>query len=469
MTTEYRVTGSLQKSGGKKAKRSKNYHAAINIPDLRQGKNGKSRIRWVSTRQSRKPAAQTVLQCFICILQDAYDANPLTDLFNIDLSSAFITTPINEEIGPETIDDPTHIDIDDADEPSEEPFWVLLMNWKDAFEKIENSTKEGYEGNFKRHIIPYFKKEHPDLKVSEVKRRHIQKYVNYEGKRRQSRVSVAKYVSNINKVLDYAVDEEWIEINPCQRIKYSLKFFSNVEFEPKYLGLKSIIRLLNKTMLSPDLEVGSDKDGFLWAFVTGIVFAVFYALRRGEIYGLRWADIDMDNDIIYIQNNIVRVTSVHEKKPKNKASCCSMPLLPIVKEFLVRLQQHQLLCEKMYGQAYTKNDYVLKRSDGLQPGLDYLNGRLKDTLVLLHESTIVTLHQLRHSTATLLRSIGMEDSTIQSWLRHADIQSTMHYAHDDGLTVKLIAGEQMNNIFVLEPKTKIETTIGIDEALKQAV
>jgi integrase len=139
---------------------------------------------------------------------------------------------------------------------------------------------------------------------------------------------------------------------------------------------------------------------------------------------------------------------MHEKAPKNTASTAIMPLFPEVKEFLLNFKAYQTRCSAILGKKH-KGDHIVRRSDGAKIDLNYLNNRLQKTLNRIDEP-IVTLHELRHSTAILLRSLGYPDNVIMSWLRHADIQSTMHYAHDN-MRVKMIAVGPMRQLFLENP------------------
>lgn len=396
-----KVTGSLQKKG-----KSKNWQAVIRYTDP---VSGKVTQKWKSTGTVKKSEANKILVALI----NEYETQFFTD------------------------------------KPKEDILFVdLLKNWRDAFDNIEATTIEGYENNFRNHIIPYF--EAANLKLCDLKRKDIQEYVNFKGQFGRldgagglSKMSVRKAVSNISKVLEYAViGLELIEHNPCTLIRYPVSVFSKQEHEPRHLGLESLTKLLEH--VTSDNFLGEDSE-YVWPTTTGIVLAICYALRRGEIYGIRWRDVDFDNNMLRIDNTIVRIASITEKQPKNKASRCAMPLIPSVKEYLLQLKARQAECAKFYGKQYQHNDYIVKRDNGEQIGMDYLNKRLQMLLEAL-EQPIVTLHELRHSTGTYLRSIGFSTQQIQSWLRHADIKSTMHYAHDT-IELKTETANRMDSTF----------------------
>lgn len=444
------ITGSLQMT-----KRSKYLQAILNIP---VGDGSKTRPKWISTQETEKIRAYKKFVGFI----DEYE-NLLNDpRKSMDEKLLLIFPPKATKQETESASqESAALPASNVGAPPDIfslrarqiKFVDLLKNWRYAFDEIEGTTIEGYENNFHNHIIPYFEKK--DLYLLDVNRRVIQQFVNdlgekgrVDGKGGLGKESVKKYVSNIRKVCDFAVDEEWIEENPVYNIKYPVKIFPKVEIEPLHLELEQLITLLNYVLEPSKLDDPMSDN--TWGYAAGIVFAAFYALRRSEIYGLRWVDIDWKHDIVRIDNAVVRVKKTHEKRPKSKASRAPMPLLPFVKSFLYRLREYQRKCAEFYGNRFVESDYVCcRKSDGSRFGLDHVNCRLQEDLKLLGIDPIITQHELRHSTATLLRSLGFPEQEIQSWLRHADLDTTMHYAHDN-IKVRLRAGEALNSVFKLE-------------------
>ncbi|MDL2237172.1 tyrosine-type recombinase/integrase [Christensenellaceae bacterium OttesenSCG-928-K19] len=118
-----------------------------------------------------------------------------------------------------------------------------------------------------------------------------------------------------------------------------------------------------------------------------------------------------------------------EKGPKNSESRAHMPLLPEMKAFLLKLRSQQEKNKQEFGSKYHENGYICKHRDGRPFEFSYVNRKLQEILKQ-NNMTIVTLHGLRHSTATLLAKLGFSDLEIQAWLRHKDIRSTIHYTHN---------------------------------------
>ena len=304
---------------------------------------------------------------------------------------------------------------------------------------LEETTTSGYEQNLENYIIPYFEK--LNLFLHEVKRGHIQEFVTemhqkgrLDGRRGLRVTLIKKYVANISKALDQAVIDRQISKDPCSLIRYP----KEQSFEARFLKLPDLNTLLEAVR---DMVIEPV-----------IILAVYYALRRGEILGIRWSGIDFERNIVHIKNTRVRVGEPVEKRPKDKASLAPMPLMPNVKEYLLALKKQQTAYAKAFGKQYYQNDYICKWQDGRPFEYKYVNnvlGRVLKKNKLPHR----TLHELRHSTASLLRAQGFSLQEIQSWLRHGDIKSTMRYAHDD-IDVRINASEGLNGIFVNQQKVR---------------
>lgn len=203
-----RITGSIQKT-----KRSKYWQAVLNIPDPIIKK---AKPRWITTKCTNKSEARKVLRKLILEFENK-------------------AWGISEEESPKDIE-----------------FISLLKQWKNAYEDLAPTTMEAYHHNFLNHIIPYFRGK--GLMLKDVKRKHIQEFVNHLGRNGLKKTSVKKYVSNINKVLECAVIEELIEHNPCNHIKYPMSCFSGEPYEAKYLDEKELLMLLEILLDSDEVK-----------------------------------------------------------------------------------------------------------------------------------------------------------------------------------------------------------------------
>lgn len=172
------------------------------------------------------------------------------------------------------------------------------------------------------------------------------------------------------------------------------------------------------------------RDRHLWALA-------LYGLRRGEIAGLRWANVDLVNHTICIAENRVAVgKQVVAGTPKSKASNRKLPLPEDVVDLLKAAKKHQTEERLAFGPGYGSGEYVASDEMG-QPYhpnlLTFRWGKLLVDLGIDH----VRLHDARHSCATLMHLRGVPIAVIAAWLGHASAAFTMSvYAHsqDGALT-----------------------------------
>jgi len=162
-----------------------------------------------------------------------------------------------------------------------------------------------------------------------------------------------------------------------------------------------------------------------------IVLGLFYGLRRSEVLGLRWQDIDFKRDVIHIKNTVVQIKErVEAEHTKNAASATDMHIVPETKEYLLSLKRQHAENRLLCGASYALNDHVCARVDGsdFQPG--YVSKYFKKILEK-NNLPIIKFHELRHTAGSRLLKSGASMKQVQEYLRHGSMQSTMIYLHGD--------------------------------------
>ena len=284
--------------------------------------------------------------------------------------------------------------------------------------QIEATSYEGYLKNYNNHIKPFFAP--LNLSLTDVQLFHLQKFINdkhkngrMNGKGGLAGKSIKKFMANISKALDYAVKTGYIQQNPARYVEFP----KDKAFTGSFYTVPEIEKLLKLCKGKP-LE-------------TPILLATLYGLRRGEIMGLRWKDIDFDEDTVSIRNTRVRVDKEIEKAPKSSSSLRTFPLMPLVKTHLEAVKAEQDKNKILFGNMYSECEYICRWPDGKEMDLSYLNPALTR---LLKENGMrhFRLHDLRHSTASYLNKLGFSPKEIQVWLGHSDIKTTLNiYTHID--------------------------------------
>ncbi|GHO75601.1 site-specific integrase [Ktedonobacter sp. SOSP1-85] len=170
------------------------------------------------------------------------------------------------------------------------------------------------------------------------------------------------------------------------------------------------------------------RDHELEALVT---LALTTGMRKGELIGLRWSDIDFDKGMLKVSRAVVYVNNVGfvEGEPKTEASKRIIMLPAFV---LSALSAHHMnLIEKSLdvGKVWVDHDLVFPNDKGdfLMPSALFRRFRKLLKQVGLPD---MRFHDLRHSAATLLLSMGVQLKVIQELLGHSSIEITADiYAH----------------------------------------
>ncbi|MFC8529158.1 tyrosine-type recombinase/integrase [Nocardia sp. NPDC057227] len=153
-------------------------------------------------------------------------------------------------------------------------------------------------------------------------------------------------------------------------------------------------------------------------------------LRRGEIGGLRWADVDFAAGTLTIENTRIQVDGeVIEKPTKTEKSKRTLPLTPVIVEALKRARKVQAAERLALGIAYGAGAYVVCDEAGHPVHPDRLSrewNRICAAAGVRH----IRLHDARHTCGTLLHLQNVPIAVVSAWLGHCDAAFTMRtYVH----------------------------------------
>ena len=292
---------------------------------------------------------------------------------------------------------------------------------------LEQSTFEGYLPKI-NHILHYFEKE--NKKLIDITPKDVLEFVNYElkyGKVNQKTKkreplairSVRSDKSILRSIMTYAlVIDNIIQIDPTIGVKVGRKSDQDYSKDEGFMNLEE----------ANDFLKYFKENGGTFYYIA--LMGVIYGLRRSELLGLKWENIDFKKKTIHIKNVIVRMKTIYEKAPKTPSSKRDFPLLPIVESALLELKKMQEENEKLFGEDYIKNDYVFKWEDGHTYLPNYLTKHFQK-LTKQYGREDITLHKLRHTCCSIL-AIDLEwpIKEVQQWLGHKDMQTTINiYMH----------------------------------------
>jgi len=179
----------------------------------------------------------------------------------------------------------------------------------------------------------------------------------------------------------------------------------------------------------------SSLRGHKWEALFTLALAT--GMRRGELLGLKWQDINFSAETLQVLRVLTRVpTKMPEREhvyveaePKTKNSRRSVLIAPFALEALREHRVHQLEAKLKAGAYWQEHDYVFCTLHGTHLGPNHVVEEFKKVLKQAGLPDI-RFHDLRHSAATLLLSLGVHPKVVQELLGHTQISMTMDvYSH----------------------------------------
>lgn len=283
--------------------------------------------------------------------------------------------------------------------------------------RVKPSTWDSYRRNMELHVLPRLGR----AKLAELTSGILNRlYGNLlaDGRCDEQGGLSAKTVryihTTLHKALADAVDDQLIGRNPAANAKPPRP-------EKRFNGQ---IRFWTADELSRFLDgVGEHRlsAAFRLAALTG--------MRRGEVLGLRWRDIDWDFDRVSIQHTLVSVAyEVQSSTPKTHQA----RVIDLDSETVRALHDHRarLLDERdAWGDDFIDDDLVFCREDG-SPIHPAVFSQTFENLVRKAGLPRIRLHDLRHTHATLALKAGVPVKVISERLGHESPAFTMkQYAH----------------------------------------
>lgn len=298
-----------------------------------------------------------------------------------------------------------------------------LDMWLDDYIKDIRSenTYVKYKNICDKYIIPVL----GDIKLSALKVIHIEKLIRHFRKEGLNPTSTQNYYGIIRAALNKAVKLQLLNDNPCKFIDTPKRG----KFKANTLTVQEFYLIYDKL----NAELYED-----YIFKLALDIALETGLRRGEMCGLTWDDIDFNNKCIHINQALIRVDNTYTISSLKTDS--SYRSLPVSDALLVKLENHkkrQKINRVKYGQFYLKNIFNKKEYDLV---FTWENGkfiipsnflqRLKRMLKHCNINKNIRWHDLRHTNATLLLEGGASMKTVQERLGHSLMQTTSDtYAH----------------------------------------
>jgi integrase len=152
-------------------------------------------------------------------------------------------------------------------------------------------------------------------------------------------------------------------------------------------------------------------------------------MRRGEVLGLRWTDLDLDAGRVSIDQTLVTSGApAHVGPPKSARGRRTVALDAGTVAVLRDHRRRQLEERLAVGSAWEESGLVFVKEDGTRTNPDYVSHQFRQ-LVKAAGLPPVRLHDLRHGWATLALANGVSIKTVADRLGHDPAMTLRTYAH----------------------------------------
>lgn len=227
--------------------------------------------------------------------------------------------------------------------------------------------------------------------------------------------TVQRYHSLISKILNDAVHWQMIAYNPCTRISAPKSLAPEIAYldDDQAKALMKLLRSLPSHY----------RRAYALELLTG--------LRRGELLGIEWSDIDWGQKSIRIcrTSQYLPGHGVYTDDTKNRSSQRIVMISDQIIRMLQEQYQWQQLQKKALGDAWIESGRVITMPDGHPMRPDHFSSQFKK-FVKNSGLPDIHLHSLRHTYATLCIAKGEALTAVAEQLGHANIATTAKiYAH----------------------------------------
>ena len=320
-----------------------------------------------------------------------------------------------------------------------------------AEKQMERSSIERCESSLDGIILPAI----GHLRLPEIQPLHLTKlysslaengYTQNGEQKPYSARTIKRIHQIISSSLNTAVYWLLIESNPCQRVKppkvekqADVKHFTLEQAKAFFGQLETPYTVAHWGRTKKDGSESKkhyEEKEIPLQFKVLFHLAVFGGFRRGELIALTWDDIDFQNHTVTVSKASASTKGgIITKSPKTFSSNRTVTLPASTMGLIHRHKEEQQQYRLSLGTYWKGGNYLFIQDDGRQMDISTPNKVFKKVIRIYNRTHVdklpeITLHGLRHTSATLLIAQNVDIKTVSSRLGHSETSTTMDiYAH----------------------------------------
>jgi integrase len=301
-----------------------------------------------------------------------------------------------------------------------EPSKITLAEYARQWLKRRQTTGKGLKpttaANYQRYVEQdIFPSRLGKMLLTDIRRHpHINQFVADLTAAGRGAVTVRRILARLSTIFASAVKDELISGNPVVGADRPMLQDVTVQvWEPEHV--REFLQRSSRHRLGPLFEI-----------------AVLTGLRRGEICGLRWSDVDLAKRKIVVRHNRVTVDGhvQEQKNPKTKAGLRTVPLSDVAVASLLAWQLRQAEEAKNAAEAWVGDGHVFANELGHPLDPAYVTRLFQRIRCQGEPLPELSFHGLRHCAASLMLASGADIAVVSKLMGHASISVTSDvYGH----------------------------------------
>ena len=310
----------------------------------------------------------------------------------------------------------------------------MYNSWIQLKRGLKENTFSNYKYMYKMFVEPDFGKN----RITDLKRSDVRGFYNFLAEEKHVQINTIDSIHTVlHQVLEIAVEDDYLRYNPSDNALKELKKAINFEVERRRALTVSEQEIF---------EAFLRKKGQYHRWYPVFTVMLWTGMRVGEITGLRWCDIDLEEGSINVNHTLVYFDKRAEERctfaintTKTKAGERSIPMLPKVKEAFLIEKEYQRECGvKSESVVDGYRDFIFVNRFGNVQHQGTLNKALRriirdcnfEILDKNKQNDVIILpkfsnHSLRHTFTTRMCEAGVNIKAMQEILGHADAETTM--------------------------------------------
>ncbi|MGW8959653.1 tyrosine-type recombinase/integrase [Paenibacillus sp. NPDC055715] len=298
-------------------------------------------------------------------------------------------------------------------EPSKIKFTDYMLDvWlveKEQNKRMTRLTAKSYRSGIVTHISPF-------LSLGELTSTDIKGVMNrIKKKDKNGKLYADSYVQRIFNImvysLNYAVKNDLIKESPIKKLD-----------RPKVIKRK--LNVWDVDQIRRFLSSFENHRHYIVYFL-----AIHTGMRQGEILGLPWRNVDYRNKCIMVTQTLESDAKRIKEGAKTTSSVRSIDISDEVIEMLQKQHERVLMEKELAGEMYVDNDLICCTNIGKQVFPNTITRLMKRKIEEL-ELPSIRFHDLRHTSASLMLSIGIHPKVVSERLGHRSVTITLDtYSH----------------------------------------